>query len=218
MPVARPRRVHTETIAHITLSEDVLTVYFPEKRDDFRDLMHELRFRWNLIWERQMTEISGDRRHRIAEVGRTLLYRGYVVEFPDQETLDMAVAGNYEPECRRWVTTTTSEGRYMGWFLLLWWRDEDCYREAKRITGARYMKPGVVVPGEHYEEVQDFAETNGFLMAPDALSLVQKMADLRAQALIVDLKGSLPVWQPPEMEPIGSISGEIADELADDPL
>jgi hypothetical protein len=65
----RPESPRTETIAEITIDGTALKVHFPEKREDFRQLIRfELGFTWaDTHWRRTLTAMSGSPADRAAE-------------------------------------------------------------------------------------------------------------------------------------------------------
>jgi rhodanese-related sulfurtransferase len=163
LPIARPVNALTETRAVISYSGQEVAVRFPEDRNDFRNAMRSLRFRWDAgAWRRTIGELAGRVEDRVAETGRRLLASGFVVHFPDEAALRAAVDGTYTPEQLRWVLP--GQGQYEGWFSLRWFRPADDWTRANLLTGARYDPDTrtVVVPPEHCIEVEDFAETHGY--------------------------------------------------------
>jgi hypothetical protein len=164
---------------------DKISLDFPERQEDFDLLTKTLGFRWDgESLSRIPGEWAGDPIDRAAEVGHKLLANGFCVIFPDKSIQEMAIAGEYETECRRWVLAR-SEGQYEGWFCIRWMWPEDLYDKAKRIAGSRYEKPFVVVPPEQFAEVIDFAEIYRFRFSQGALALVIQAKEMRESALVV---------------------------------
>jgi len=175
----RPENTVTETVAEIRALEKSMEIYFPEKRDDFREIVKEkLSMDWTgLCWRRKIAKHNGTPADRASEAGHRLLAAGFPVRIFDDETRQKAIDGTYEPEHTRWIMCRTTGG-YAGHLVVRWSKKEDFYRAAKGINGSRYDKPDVVVPPEHFAEVLDFAQMYDFRISSGA----QKAIDLARQA------------------------------------
>ncbi len=180
----RPEKPVTETVAEIRALESAVEVAFPEKREDFRQIVRfSLGYSWTgALWRRDLKPTNGTAQDRAAEAGNRLLAAGFPIRIFDDSLRVRAVYGTYEPESRRWVMARTS-GQYNGWFAISWPKGEDFYQAAKRIHGARYDKPAIVVPPEQFQEILDFAEMYEFSLSPGALKLVETCRAVREKAL-----------------------------------
>jgi hypothetical protein len=215
--LVRPANPKTETVAHVRIYAGALAVIFAEKRKDFKATVKGLGYHWDWTynhWIRKPHQHAGTLEDRLAETGRVLLAAGFVVDFPDETIAKAAVEGGYTPEVTRWILT------HDGAFRIRWYRGEDWYDKAKRLTGARYNKEihAVLVPPEHYEEVLDFAWIHGFGISEEAQQLADEAAQKKASAWVVDLNAlatpddntTRPILQPQEEG--------IDDSLLDEPL
>jgi len=183
----RPEKPKTETVAEIRVDGQTVEVNFPEMRGDFRELVKNLRFRWNkekYIWFRDVTIINGTPHDRAAELGNSLLALGIPIRIFDETLRVHAVYGTFELEQKRWITTC-AEGKYEGWYVLSWPYGDDVYRAAKRLRGSRYDKPAILVPAEQYQEILDFAQMYQFAMTDDVQELINKARAIREKALTV---------------------------------
>lgn len=186
--IVRPDDVVTETIAWLNVDSDKISVSFPEKREDFKRLSKDFGLRWDgEAQSRSVGRRAGDSADRAAELGHKLLSSGFSVIFPDERIQEMAIAGEYEPECRRWVQVR-NKGPYKDWFVLSWAYAEDCYEAAKKISGSRYDKPNVVVPPEQFAEVIDFAKIHKFCFSQAALALVVQAKAMLDSAMLVSIE------------------------------
>ncbi len=167
----RPEHAITETVAEVQVLEKSIEIVFPEKREDFRELVRfKLGYSWDKIksrWTKAIGIKSGSVNDRAAELGHSLLAAGFPVRIFDESIRAAAIAGQYEPECHRWIMKRTSN-QFTGWFSISWPREEDFYQAAKKLPGSRYDKPDVVVPPEQFEQVLDFAGMYGFKLSPGA--------------------------------------------------
>ncbi len=180
----RPEKPITETVAEIRAGDKFVEVIFPEKREDFRQLVRfKLGYKWTETrWRRDLKPINGTPHDRAAELGNCLLAAGFPIRIFDDTLRVHAVFGSYERESKRWIMVRTT-GQYNGWFVINWPRDEDFYKSAKRLRGARYDKPFVVVPAEQFQEVLDFADMYQFSISDGARKVVQTAHTVRANAL-----------------------------------
>lgn len=155
---------------------------------------------------------AGEVEDRVAETGNHLLAAGFCVKFPDETSMQRAVAGEFEPEHRRWVVRLTA-GRYKDWFAFEWERRSDLYHRARWLTRSTYDGRRVVVPAEYFEEVLDFADQYGFRLSPGAQDLANEARAAWESALIVTVKTPA-APKPPDGRL--TIPDGIDDELADD--
>lgn len=217
--LVRPANPKTETIAHVHIYDGVLAVVFAEKRDDFRQAIKGLGYRWEWRyhqWQRTPHKLAGELADRLAETGRVLLAAGFVVEFPDETIAQAAVEGSYTPEVTRWILAYQGEFR-------IWWlysRDQDWYPLAHRLAGAHWNKDAhmLLVPAEHYAEVMDFAQIHGFGISEEAQQLADEAARVKADAWTVDIT-DVPAWDPNANRPTLEAQEEgVDDSLRDEPL
>ena len=76
------------------------------KDDNLREIVKSIGFHFDydkMEWVKEITRFTGSADDRAAELGNKLLLAGFTVSFPDTETKEKAVSGDYEPECHRWV-------------------------------------------------------------------------------------------------------------------
>lgn len=208
----RPKEPVTETVAEIKVLDNTVEVSFPERRDDFWQIIKkQLKYEWfGNCWRRELSALNGTAADRAAETGHRLLAAGFVVRVYDAIIRQNAVDGEYEPEITRWVMGRTN-GKYKGWFTISWPWGDDFYNAARAIPGSRWERPYVVVPPERFEEVLDFADMYGFGVSDNARRIADaarraKEATLVAQVeppvvqngpIIVD--GKPPVLEVPEV-------------------
>ena len=143
-----------------TKAESVSAQYV--KDDKLREIVKSLGFRFDYNkseWVKKITRFTGSSEDRAAELGNKLLLAGFTVSFPNTETKEKAISGNYETECHRWVAWNPKKGS----FSVFWDRfDEDgdeMYRRGKTLPGAKYSSDlhGFYVPVEYANTVADFA-------------------------------------------------------------
>jgi hypothetical protein len=200
----RPANPVTETVAEIRLTENILAVAFPEKRDDFRAIVKQYGFSWLTRtgpWARTINpEINGSIQDRAVEIGHVLLGAGFPIRIFDESVRMRAITGDYQREQRKWVKGGTS-GKYKGWFSLNWPRGDDFYQAARLIHGSRYADGTVWAPADQFEEVLDFAESHGFSISAKAQAIIEDARLAKEKALVVDVKPSQRKREKAEIKP-----------------
>ena len=182
----RPESPKTETVAEIRVSEKVVEVSFPEKREDFWQIIKkEMGYTWSgSFWKRSLGVTSGTPADRAAETGNKLLAAGFIVRIFDPDIRQAAIDATFEPEHTRWVSKLVN-GDYSGWFSLTWKEDSrSLYDAARKLKRSKYSKPAVVVPAEQFEAVLDFAGMYGFRLSPGAQALVDMARTAKESALV----------------------------------
>lgn len=196
----RPEKPITETVAEIHILEKSIEIIFPEKREDFRQLVRfSLGYSWDKEksrWIKTLSSKTGSAHDRAAELGNKLLAAGFPVRIFDVDIRAKAIAGQYETECHRWIMKRI-KGIYAGWFSISWPREEDFYKAAKKLPGSRYDKPEIVVPAEQFEQVLDFAEMYGFKLSPGAQEAAEAARKIKDAALTAHIEEREDV-RPPE--------------------
>jgi hypothetical protein len=185
----RPESSRTETVAEIAIDGNAIKVTFPEKREDFRQLIRfELGFAWaDTHWRRALGKTAGTPADRAAEVGHRLLAAGFIIRIYDPAIRASSVAGDYAPERTRWVMARTS-GRYAGHFSISWGKNDDFYAVAKKLPRAVYNEKTVIVPAEFFEEILDFAQRHDFELSDGAQKLVAQARANKEAAMIAKVK------------------------------
>lgn len=183
--IIKPENCVSRSIARIGIGPTWITVLFPEKREDFRELVKfTLGYDWDSeVWRKTVSDWS-KAINAAAELGHQLLAAGFWVAPPTPEIKTMIIEESFEAEHRRKVMLRT-KGNYEGWFVIWWARSEDYYDAAKRITASRYDKPNVVVPPECYDEVEDFASCHDFYITSTAQQAIERARDILSTALLL---------------------------------
>ncbi len=145
-------------VVEITYNDNVLYAKYI-KDVDFIRIVKDLNYKWEGVWCKNITEYTGAFEERAAELGNILLANGFTVRFPNAESKEKAVAGDFEAENDRWVKYNTEVDK-----LAVTWKSKnnDLYESAKKLPGARWSSGSMKVKTEFYREVEDFAETMGF--------------------------------------------------------
>jgi len=209
----RPEKIRTRIIARISADESgTIQILFPEKRDDFRTVMHQFGYSWvEWCWQKKVdASVVCD---RASEIAHNLLLRGFVVQVYHSEIRDKAATGVFEPEAFRIVKVSTS-ALYAGWFVFEYPRSDDLYDELMGLTAAKYINKRVTVPPENFAEVEDFAEHNDFQFSAKAREALENARSLWETALLI-----LPAKKKRKKSadnPLNNLEVTIPDALKDD--
>jgi hypothetical protein len=182
----RPIQTKTDTICRVLIIDRYVRLFFPEKRDDFRDLVKRLRYGWDGCWERKFSE-SVDIVDRAAEIANEILLDGFYIQIEHEPVKDRVIARSFIPEAFKSIKRALS-GLYKDCFVINWLKADDCYAEAMKLTAARYADGSVYVPSEHFAEIEDFAEINDFVLSEAAIELATEAKATRESAIIINPK------------------------------
>lgn len=178
-----PEKFITNVPAEINFTSEKITVKF-EKNDTFRKIVKSLGYSWDGIWSKNITKTTGSAEERAAELGNKLLNAGFPITICDKNVLENAVAGKFESECKNWIFIRKS-GKHEGRLAITWEGYSDTlYSKAKTLPGAVWDS-GMVVRIEHYLEVEDFAELNGFKFSSGALEAIEEQKKKELNKVIV---------------------------------
>ncbi len=206
----------TETIADIKPTGTHIEISFPEKRESFKAVIKAYGYRWDCTWKKQMSYKTENPADRVAEIGAQLLAAGFCIRVINPEIREKIKTGNFEFEHTRWIGVLTNKPKH---FYVSWSYEDNMYDAAKKITGSKYDKPGVVVPMVQFEEVLDFAGLYKYKLSPAAALLVETAKASKAAALVVDIQEKKTSILPAAQEGIPTLevpeNVEIADEFKD---
>ncbi len=216
----RPEPAKTDTVAEIRILEDAVEIHFPEKREDFRELVRfKLNYTWtDTCWKRRIKPINGTPAERAAEAGNALLAAGFPIRIFDEKARTAAINADFPPEKTRWIMGKTA-GEYTGWLVISWKEKNDSlYKAARNLPGSRWHRPDVVVPAEQFDQVLDFSEIHGFSISEYAMGLIETARATRDAALVATPEKPKQEDRPkdgrPDLDP--STAGDIDADLLDD--
>jgi hypothetical protein len=214
----RPSEPVTNLVTEIRIQDDVVTAKLPERNEEFRLLLRDLRFSWKGgCWQRKTNELIGSPQNRAAELGIKLLAAGFPIRIYNEDLHKQILSGQFEPECDRWILQHKDGFR-------IWWdrKTEDFYDEAKKLPGSRWLseKRSVYIPPESFRELQDFADRYKFRFTVNAQAQMEEAKKAFEAAMVADV--SIPeqdvLPQPssrPTLDP-NDVGGEINENLRDE--
>lgn len=211
----QPEKSRHSGVVVITIKPDQIRVSYT-KDEDFRLIVRSLGFEWDpdsRHWFRKITVRTGSAANRAAELGNKLLVNGFSVQITDPEVRDMSVSGNFEPECKRWITLFTG-GDYKGNLAINWEKgNEEVYTKARSIKGSRWTGSAIAVPVSQYPAILDFAEMMGFKISPMAEEAIQTY---RNSVKIVTPVKPVDPEQVDKLAEILKSNPDVLDDLKDD--
>lgn len=185
--VIRPSEPVATLVTDIRIKATVVSAKLPEKDEDFRKIVKDLRLEWkDGKWQRDISsETKGTPMDRAVELGIKLLAAGFPIRVYQDDLQQQILSGTYEPECDRWILI------YEKGFRIWWNREEgDFYNEAKRLPGSRWIsdKRSMYVPAEAFRDLQGFAEKYQFKFTTKAQEKLAEAAQAFESAMIAEVK------------------------------
>ena len=203
-PEAVPEKKRHDGAADVKILDGGVTALYG-KDDAFMELVKGMGFSWGSGWTLKAGEKTGTAENIAVELGSRLLNAGFAVRFDSREIMDKAVRGDYEPMCRRWIQSHSTG------FYLSWGREDDHYSAAKAIPGAKYDRPGIIVPERSWDALEDFAARYGYRFTAMAREKMDRLSG-RAQVVSPE-KAKAPEYD--EKDVLQS-SREVLEDLKDD--
>lgn len=165
--IAMPENYNYSNVM-ILQKDDMIKVY-SDKDQVIIDTVKAKGYKWNgRVWERKIDRYNGPIDDRIIELGNCLLSKGYLVRFKCnnfKEIIPHAVKGEFKPEIKRWIKYDESKNV----FLVDFPRNDELYSDVCKIKGMKWDNVyGVMIPGDRFKEVEDFADINGFTLTEEA--------------------------------------------------
>jgi hypothetical protein len=183
----KPKKLTTITIARVSVQGAIVRVLFPEKLEEFRSVVKSLRYEWvNPYWSRQFKQESVVC-DRAAELCYRILELGIPIQIDYTGVRDKVISGKFQIEPMHLIKVLTA-GAHKGWFCFEWPKGEDYYSKAMSITAAKYSDGMVIAPPERFLEIEDFAETEGFVFSEAARAALEESKKLQEIYLLIDAR------------------------------
>ena len=170
-PEAKPEKQRHDGAADIKICGSMVMAIYA-KDEDFREIVKRMGLTWkDGCWCIEENERHGKTDNISAELGNRLLNAGFAVRFDSQELMERAVNGDYTPMCHRWILNNT-QGFYISWS-----REDDLYKAAKSLPGAKYDSPGMIVPERSWNAVMDFAKKYSYRLTEKAQEKMDRLSE-----------------------------------------
>ena len=186
-----------------------------DRDDAFRKIVRDHGYEWDkkaYCWARSISKHSGPIVDRAAEIGIALLAAGFRVVVFDDAVYNKVEAGEYAPECRRWVG-------YDGEKLYLTYPyDERLSALTGRIKGARWNgeKRRREVPVSSYSEVEELADLYEFAFVDSARSAIEAYKARLVSSSVITPDVREQDDKPDPLKEILKSSRDIIDDLKDE--
>lgn len=211
-----PEKANYNVPAEIIIKEDSVYALY-EKNKDFIDVVKSLGYKWDgSKWYRNISEITGLNKDRAAELGNKLLNAGFPVIIYDPQIAGNAVKGVYEQECKRWIYRNDKDSLIIAWHE--YENIEGLYDRARSLPGSKWdrEKKGVVVRVEHYKEIIDFAELEGFKFTEKAMAFIEEHKAAISNIETIAIKEVADKERKDGLKEILDSSSDILADLKDD--
>lgn len=154
----KPLEIKHDGVVEIVEKGNRICLYY-EKDQDFIDLAKSMKYRWDGVWYRELSETTGNFSDRAAEIGHKLLKYGFCICIHDVDITNKAISGEYKSEHNRWIYS-----RKNSTLLAINWtgKNDELYQRARKIKGSKWDSPSVVVDVSHHDLIKEFAFENGF--------------------------------------------------------
>lgn len=174
--------VITEIVAELSIiNNDTIKIVFLEKLEIFRKTVKENDFIWvDGSWQRNIVSINGTIEDRVTEIAIKILSIGVTIRVYSDIIREKIKNCEYEVECKKWIYVTKDNTKFA-----ISLHFDGYYDKAKKIRGAKYSRPYIVVPVENYEEVLDFSEVHGYKLTNCAKEVVKNMIDIKNNSIKV---------------------------------
>lgn len=115
-----------------------------------------------------------------AELVAKFLEKGYPVRCFDDNIKQKALAGDYEPYNKRWISQTKRDDRYI---IIPHFGDDMLYHKIRAIRGCKWDDV-CIVPIECYEDILGFAKINNYRFTKKIQALLDKEIELAEKQVL----------------------------------
>lgn len=210
-----PKEKKSDVLAKVSFKDDSSVSVQSPKDDRLRAAVKERGYSWTgEVWKLQIGARTGSAKDRAAEIANVLLGLGYQVTVP-VEIKDIAVSGNYEPLCTRWISGYRDDPDHV---YITWDRDDDeMYEQSKKLSGAKWSRGrGMCVPASSADEIEEFAGTYGFRMSAGA---TRRITEYRSKVRVVapqEGAAEEKIDRSGDIKDVLNSSREVIEDLKDD--
>lgn len=211
--IISPKEVIKPGVVEINLVDNNSVELVYQKDNDFIECVRSLGYRWKGKWRKNITELTGSYKDRMAEIGNLLLNEGFSIRIYNSEIRQKAISGQFEREQERWIIFNIEENK-----LWIKWEygNNKLYTIINKLPGSKYKNGKMLIDIANYEVIKEFAELYNFKFT--------KKADEKIKHYIEKMK-NVTVVNPSQIEDKGleeeglesilNSSREILDDLLD---
>lgn len=210
--IISPKEVIKPGVVEINLVDNTVELVY-QKDNDFIECVRSLGYRWKGKWRKNITELTGSYKDRMAEIGNLLLNEGFSIRIYNSEIRRKAISGQFEREQERWIIFNIEEDK-----LWIKWEygNNKLYNTVKKLPGSKYKDGKMLIDIANYEVIKEFAELYNFKFTKKAdekiKCYIEKMKNVTVvNPLQIEDKG----LEEEGLESILNSSREILDDLLD---
>lgn len=218
--LAQPEEILHSGTAVVKLEGSTASFHYP-KDSTFIEIMHEMHCRWKDSWQKK-EGVTGKVEDLAAEVGHALLKAGFVVEFPDESIREAAVTGTFKPALTKWVEVVKPllTDKLPTQVAFKWLeRDTDFYSKTKSLPATKWDSNNyrMMVPAKYYQQIEDFAELNGFVIKLEAQEVLDRFrAQVEGAPVVVPKETPKEPTEAEKLQAILRSSTEVIPDLQED--
>lgn len=108
--IISPKEVIKPGVVEINLVDNTVELVY-QKDNDFIECVRSLGYRWKGKWRKNITELTGSYKDRMAEIGNLLLNEGFSIRIYNSEIRQKAISGQFEREQERWIIFNIEEDK-----------------------------------------------------------------------------------------------------------
>lgn len=210
--IISPKEVIKPGVVEINLVDNAVELVY-QKDNDFIECVRSLGYRWKGKWRKNITELTGSYKDRMAEIGNLLLNEGFSIRIYNSEIRQKAISGQFEREQERWIIFNIEEDK-----LWIKWEygNNKLYNIINKLPGSKYKDGKMLIDIANYEVIKEFAELYNFKFTKKAdekiKCYIEKMKNVTVvNPLQIEDKG----LEEEGLESILNSSREILDDLLD---
>jgi hypothetical protein len=213
--IVAPEKPIMEIPAEITYNVSEVKVK-SQKNENIIKLLKDDEYKWdpqNTAWIKKLGIVNGNSADRAAEIANKLLNIGVPVKIAN-EIKDIAIKATYEPEWDRWIVQHGDDTNH----VYIYWKghDDDLYNKARRLPGARYKKPYVIVSVKHFTDIAEFARLYEFKLSAGANKLIENYKKSIVPDTVAVPAEPLKIIHEDGLKKILESSNEVIENLKDD--
>lgn len=201
-------------IAQVRVEEDKVIAVYPKDKK-FRSIVKDKKYCWdadNVFWYRNIGITTGSASDRAAELINALLRSGFAVMCFDASAREMAVSGDWKPECERWILRA-GDGEIKAVFP----RDERINEHVRKAGGRWKSDLGAyVIPAAQIRDIEELARLDGFCISPKAHEEMGKALAVIKAAKVVTPAEVIKSEERDGLHDILESSREVLPDLVDD--
>lgn len=210
-----PKNATKPGIVEINVVDEGKAVELTYQKDcDFIELVKGLGFRWRNVWRRNINELTGSYKDRMAEIGNELLNNGFRIKIYEEQIRMMAVRGDFEREHYRWISFDATENK----FKFHWeYGNDRLFNIIKKIPGTKYGSGSFKADLCNYEAIEEFAELYDFRFTERAINEVEHyIKEIEKISIVEPTRVEKTEIKEKGVEEILNSSKEILEDLLDD--